>query len=69
GGYSRLLTFAMKREKPVFPLKGTDLTDIGATPGPKLGAILKNLEKEWTDSGFTLGRDALLKRAAEALET
>ncbi len=69
GGYSRLLTFAMKWEKPVFPLKGTDLTDIGATPGPKLGAILKNLEKEWTDSGFTLSRDALLKRAAEALET
>ncbi len=67
GGFSRLLAFALKWEKPVFPLKGADLTALGASPGPKLGAILKNLEKEWIGSGFALERDALLERAAEAL--
>jgi poly(A) polymerase len=67
GGFSRLLAFAGKWEKPVFPVKGADLTALGASPGPKLGAILKNLEKEWIGSGFTLDRDALLERAAEAL--
>ncbi|RWM91300.1 MAG: CCA tRNA nucleotidyltransferase [Mesorhizobium sp.] len=68
GGLSRLLAFAEKWKKPGFPLKGADLTRLGASPGPKLGATLKNLENEWIESGFALDRDALLKRAAEALE-
>ena len=68
GGFSRLLAFAVKWEKPVFPLKGADLTAIGATPGPKLGEVLKNLEAEWIEAGFAPDRDALIKRAAEALE-
>ncbi|TGQ33261.1 MULTISPECIES: CCA tRNA nucleotidyltransferase [unclassified Mesorhizobium] len=69
GGFSRLLAFALKWEKPVFPIKGADLARLGASPGPKLGAVLKNLEREWIESGFTLDRDALITRAAEMLET
>jgi poly(A) polymerase len=68
GGFSRLLAFAEKWKKPGFPLKGADLTRLGASPGPKLGATLKNLENEWIESGFALDRGALLTRAAEALE-
>ncbi|TPJ36876.1 CCA tRNA nucleotidyltransferase [Mesorhizobium sp. B2-8-3] len=68
GGFSRLLNFTLKWEKPVFPIKGADLTELGASPGPKLGATLKNLEKEWMESGFTLERGALMERAAQALE-
>ncbi|SFO07296.1 poly(A) polymerase [Mesorhizobium sp. NFR06] len=67
GGFSRLLNFTLKWEKPVFPIKGADLTGLGASAGPKLGATLKNLEKEWVESGFTLGRGALMERAAQAL--
>ncbi|AZN95991.1 CCA tRNA nucleotidyltransferase [Mesorhizobium sp. M9A.F.Ca.ET.002.03.1.2] len=69
GGFSRLLAFAGTWKKPDFPLKGADLTTLGASPGPKLGAILKNLENEWVESGFAVDRGALLKRAAQALET
>ncbi|MBZ9989093.1 CCA tRNA nucleotidyltransferase [Mesorhizobium sp. BH1-1-5] len=69
GGFSRLLNFTLKWEKPAFPIKGADLTGLGASPGPKLGATLKNLEREWVESGFTLERGALVKRAAQALET
>ncbi|TPK71440.1 CCA tRNA nucleotidyltransferase [Mesorhizobium sp. B2-4-15] len=69
GGFSRLLAFALKWEKPLFPLKGADLTALGATPGPKLGEILKNLEAEWIEAGFALDRGELLDRAAKALET
>ncbi|RWM79826.1 MAG: CCA tRNA nucleotidyltransferase [Mesorhizobium sp.] len=69
GGFSRLLAFTGKWKKPVFPLKGADLTTLGASPGPKLGATLKNLENEWIESGFALDRGALLARAAEALES
>ncbi|WP_165779594.1 CCA tRNA nucleotidyltransferase [Mesorhizobium sanjuanii] len=68
GGFSRLLAYAGKWQKPDFPLKGADLTALGASPGPKLGETLKNLEKEWVESGFALDRGALLKRAAKALE-
>lgn len=68
GGFSRLLNVTIKWERPVFPIKGADLTGLGASPGPKLGATLKNLEQEWVGSGFTLERGALMKRAAQALE-
>ncbi|WP_292515479.1 CCA tRNA nucleotidyltransferase [Mesorhizobium sp.] len=68
GGLSRLLNFTLKWAKPVFPIKGADLTGLGASPGPKLGATLKNLEREWVGSGFILERGALMERAAQALE-
>ena len=60
GGYSRLMRFAEKWEKPEFPLKGGDLAALGVQPGPKLGAALKKLEGEWIASGFSLDRAALL---------
>jgi hypothetical protein len=32
-------------------------------PGPEMGRELSRLEAIWLDSGFTLGRDELLKLA------
>jgi tRNA nucleotidyltransferase/poly(A) polymerase len=63
GGFSRLLGFAQKWEKPVFPIKGADLSALGAKPGPELGAVLKALENGWIESGFAAGREALLQQA------
>ncbi len=68
GGYSRLLSFAQKWEKPVFPIKGADLSALGAAPGPKIGTVLKTLENDWIESGFTLRRGVLVKRAAQLLK-
>ena len=65
GGYSRLMRFAEKWEKPAFPLKGGDLAALGFEPGPKLGAALKKLESEWITSGFSLDRATLLDRAKQ----
>ncbi|PLP56017.1 CCA tRNA nucleotidyltransferase [Mesorhizobium loti] len=67
GGYARLLGFAERWEKPVFPVKGADLTALGVPPGPKFGTLLKNLEGEWVGKGFQPDRGALLERAAEML--
>jgi tRNA nucleotidyltransferase/poly(A) polymerase len=64
GGYSRLIRFAERWEKPGFPVKGGDLAALGFQSGPKLGAALKELESEWIASGFSLDRTALLERAA-----
>ncbi|MEI5681012.1 MULTISPECIES: CCA tRNA nucleotidyltransferase [unclassified Mesorhizobium] len=69
GGFSRLLAFAEKWERPVFPVKGADLAALGAAQGPKMGEALRSLETAWVDSGFALNRDALLERAADSLKT
>ena len=67
GGFSRQLKYLQSWEKPIFPVGGTDLLELGAQPGKALGDVLKSIEKEWIDSGFRTGRDDLLKRAAELI--
>ncbi len=69
GGFSRLLKFAENWKAPEFPLKGGDVLKLGATAGPNVGQLLKGLENEWADSGFTLDRGALLERAAQRLKS
>lgn len=68
GGYARLLKITDGWERPVFPVKGTDLIKLGMASGTKLGETLKALEAEWIGSGFQAERGALLKRAAEMLD-
>ena len=68
GGYSRLLAYAEKWQRPQFPLKGNDLAELGMEQGKELGGALKKLETLWIESGFVLGRSALLERAAEILK-
>lgn len=67
GGFSRLLGYAGKWEKPKFPLKGGDLLALGVQSGPALGTMLAELEREWIEAGFKAGRTDLLARAAELL--
>lgn len=66
-GFYRLLSFAGKWQKPAFPLRGGDVAPLGVE-GAALGVLLKALEVEWIDSGFSLDRDALLERAADRLK-
>lgn len=68
GGYSRLLAYTKKWRRPQFPLNGNDLAELGMEQGKELGGTLKKLETIWVESGFTLGRSALLERAAEILK-
>jgi poly(A) polymerase len=67
GAYGRLLKLARNWEKPVFPLKGADLTAMGMAPGRAVGKVLRDLEDEWIESGFSLDREALLARAGTAV--
>lgn len=43
----------------VFPLSGSDLAQAGFA-GPAIGTELRRLEALWVESGFALGREALL---------
>ncbi|HTV67792.1 MAG TPA: CCA tRNA nucleotidyltransferase [Rhizobiaceae bacterium] len=65
GGFARLLAYTETWVPPEMPVKGRDLTGLGFEPGPGLGKTLKGLEDAWVASGFVLGRDALLERAAK----
>lgn len=39
-------------EEPVFPLRGEDMVTLGLRPGPKVGAILKDVERWWRDADY-----------------
>src|SRR5262249_28118576 len=60
GTLSRLLAFAEKWEKPVFPLRGRDLTEHGFREGPRLGAGVKKLGTEWLAPALVLEPRAAL---------
>jgi len=64
----RLLGLVETWRRPVFPIRGTDLKALGGEDGPALGALLRDLEEEWVESGFRLERDALLQHAANILK-
>jgi poly(A) polymerase len=67
GSYSRLLGFLEKWRRPVFPITGQDLRELGLKQGKALGSLLAELESEWVESGFKPDRDALMARAAEKI--
>ena len=56
-----LIRFAEVWQRPLFPLSGRDLVAAGVSPGPDLGKRLKELEERWIESGFSLGREELLR--------
>ncbi|MEW9920551.1 CCA tRNA nucleotidyltransferase [Marimonas sp. MJW-29] len=54
-----LLETISEASRAIFPVKAADLQP--DYQGPALGAKLKELEQRWIDSGFSLGKVALLK--------
>ncbi len=45
---------------PLFPVCGADLIDVGISPGPNLGAMLKRLQQVWQESCYRLDKAQLL---------
>ncbi|PYB75547.1 CCA tRNA nucleotidyltransferase [Rhizobium wuzhouense] len=62
---SSLLKRAEGFERPVLPVKGSDVLAAGIPAGPKIGQILGTLEEGWIASNFTLDRERLLARIAD----
>ena len=48
-------------QRPDFPVSGDDLTARGVAPGRELGRMLQMLERHWIATGFSAGRDELMK--------
>jgi len=65
GGHARHLRMLETWQKPALPIDGNDLLALGLSRGARLGDVLRKLDDAFVESDFTLGRDALLERAAE----
>ena len=56
----RLAEDAANWHRPIFPVKGQDLIDMGMRPGKAVGERLSKLEDSWIESGFKLSKEELL---------
>ena len=66
---STLLGRAEKFQKPVFPLKGADVMDLGVPAGPKVGEILDGLQEQWINANFAYDRAALTARLRDIVKS
>ncbi len=58
--WSRMLALPQSWTPPKFPLRGADLTKRGVAPGPRVGAILREVEAWWVTAGFPADETSLL---------
>lgn len=56
-----------KIEKPVFPVAGKDIMELGITDNRQIGKTIKELEKRWIESGFTMNKKQLLMQYGEVI--
>ncbi|MET3589802.1 poly(A) polymerase [Bartonella silvatica] len=60
--YIRLYHLAEKWQIPIFPVSGQDLIEKGFSKGVRLGKKLKELEKIWIKSGFSMDHHTILEK-------
>ena len=60
--WQALLDLPQEWSLPKFPITGRDLIELGHTPGPAMGEVLRQLEDWWVASDFVPSREDLLKR-------
>lgn len=49
---------------PRLPVTGDDVMELGYTPGPDVGRVLRGIEEWWMDEDFAPGRTACLEKLA-----
>jgi poly(A) polymerase len=62
-----LVALPERWQKPVFPISGHDLLQLGAVPGEAMGKLLQTLESIWLQSDFEQSREMLLDEATKRL--
>ncbi|WBO22203.1 CCA tRNA nucleotidyltransferase [Sphingomonas abietis] len=53
-------------QAPRFPLSGGELIAMGLTPGPRVAATLRQIERQWVEAGFP-DRDGVSEMARQAV--
>lgn len=62
GRLTVLLDRALNWQKPIMPVKGSDLLAAGFSAGPEIGEKLAGLENLWVSSNFKLAKEELLAK-------
>jgi poly(A) polymerase len=65
----RLVEAAPRCLPPRFPLRGSDVTQLGVSPGPAVGELRAAVETWWEAHDFAAGRKACLAHLAELART
>jgi poly(A) polymerase len=52
---------AAQWENPHFPLQGRDLLELGVPRGPRIGQLLKDIERWWEDRDYRPTREDCLR--------
>jgi len=60
-----LLELVEHWQQPTFPLTGSDVLELGVSPGPEVGKLLRTVEGWWQEQGFPDDRPACLGRLRE----
>lgn len=58
-----------KWRPPAFPLSGVDVISAGVPPGPRVGEVLRALERRWIDASFSWDREQLRCELAKLIST
>ncbi|OYV32319.1 MAG: poly(A) polymerase [Rhodospirillales bacterium 20-64-7] len=66
-GWQDLRARLAAMDRPVFPLRGRDLSGLGLAPGPEMGRALQAVEAWWLAGGCVAGRVACLEKAKQVL--
>ncbi|MEC9367101.1 MAG: CCA tRNA nucleotidyltransferase [Pseudomonadota bacterium] len=66
-GWLALVGLPARWIAPEFPLRGADITSLGVAKGPRVGAVLAEVESRWIESGMRASRDELLRQAEKAV--
>ena len=62
-GWRRIAGLPGRWSPPEFPLSGGDLLDLGLSPGPHVGVLLKQVETWWIGEDFRPLRDEIVAHA------
>jgi poly(A) polymerase len=60
--WNRLLDLADLWQPVALPVKGQDLLNLGIPRGPRVGALLSDMERWWEDGDYQAGREESLSR-------
>ena len=61
-GWDAVLSLPAREPVPSFPLAGRDIRAAGVEEGPRIGALLEDIESWWIDGGFAADRAQCLER-------
>ena len=67
--WAQVELFSRSWQPPKFPLSGDDIKAMNITEGPRVGALLNQLEQEWIAADFAPNREHLLARLKEAAKS